>query len=87
MKLQILAPQYKETDEIVKSLLDSVEVQQNVDLTNDVSVIIVNDGTNVRRSEELFKQYSFPIEYHPAEYRSVSATNPTQHLNRCPSLL
>ena len=74
MKLQILVPQYKETDEIVKPLLDSIEVQQNVDLTNDVGVIIVNDGTNVRLSEELFKRYSFPIEYHLAEHRGVSAT-------------
>lgn len=74
MKLQILVPQYKETDEIVKPLLDSIEVQQNVDLANDVGVIIVNDGTDVRLSEELFKRYSFPIEYHLAEHRGVSAT-------------
>ena len=47
MKLQILVPQYKETDEIIKPLLDSIEVQQNVDLANDVGVIIVNDGTDV----------------------------------------
>ena len=51
MKLQILVPQYKETDEIIKPLLDSIEVQQNVDLKNEVGVIIVNDGTDVHLSQ------------------------------------
>lgn len=74
MKLQILVPQYKETDDIVKPLLDSLEVQQNVDLKNDVGVIIVNDGTDVRLSEELLRRYSFPIEYHLHEHKGVSAT-------------
>jgi glycosyltransferase involved in cell wall biosynthesis len=74
MKLQILVPQYKETDEIVKPLLDSIEVQQNVDLKNDVGVIIVNDGTDVHLSQELLNRYSFPIEYHLNEHAGVSAT-------------
>lgn len=39
-RLQILVPQYKETEDIIKPLLDSLEVQQNVDLKNDVGVII-----------------------------------------------
>ena len=74
MKLQILIPQYKETEDIIKPLLDSIEVQQNVDLKNDVGIIIVNDGTDVRLSEEFFKRYSFPIEYHLNEHKGVSAT-------------
>ena len=74
MKLQILVPQYNETDDIVKPLLDSIEVQQNVDLKHDVGVIIVNDGTDVRLSKELFNRYSFPIEYHLGEHKGVSAT-------------
>ena len=74
MKLQILVPQYKETDDIIKPLLDSIEVQQNVDLANDVGVIIVNDGTDVHLSKELFERYSFPIEYHLHEHKGVSAT-------------
>ena len=41
MKLQILVPQYKETDDILKPLLDSIEVQQNVDLKNDDNRVIV----------------------------------------------
>lgn len=74
MKLQILVPQYKETYEIIKPLLDSIEVQQNVDLKNDVGVVIVNDGTDVRLSEDIFSRYSFPIQYHLHEHRGVSAT-------------
>lgn len=74
MKLQILIPQYKETDEIVKPLLDSIEVQQNVDLKHDVGVIIINDGTDVHLSEDLLNRYSFPIEYYLDEHRGVSAT-------------
>lgn len=74
MKLQILIPQYKETDEIIKPLLDSIEVQQNVDLKNDVGVIIVNDGTDVHLSKALFDRYTFPIEYHLHEHGGVSAT-------------
>ena len=73
-RLQILVPQYEETEDIIKPLLDSIEVQQNVDLTNDIGVIIVNDGTNVHLSQELFNRYSFPIEYYFNEHKGVSAT-------------
>ena len=73
-KLQILVPQYKETEDIIKPLLDSIEVQQNVDLANDIGVIIVNDGTDVHLSEDFLKRYSFPIEYHLNEHKGVSAT-------------
>ena len=74
MKLQILIPQYKETEDIIKPLLDSIEVQQNVDLKNEVGVIIVNDGTDTHLSEEFFNRYTFPIEYHLNEHKGVSAT-------------
>lgn len=75
MKLQILVPQYKETDEVIKPLLDSIEVQQNVDLKNDVGVIIVNDCTDVLISDELLSRYSFPIQYHRnKEHKGVSST-------------
>ena len=73
-KLEILIPQYKETEEIIKPLLDSIEVQQNVDLKNEVGVIIVNDGTDVHLSKEFFKRYSFPIKYILNEHKGVSAT-------------
>ena len=72
-KLQFLIPQYKETDDIIKPLLDSIEVQQNVDM-DDIGVIIVNDGTDVHLSQTLFDRYSFDIEYHLNEHKGVSAT-------------
>ena len=64
MRLQILVPQYKETDKEVKPLLDSIAVQQSVDLENDVGVIIVNDGSDVFLSDELINSYPFKIEYY-----------------------
>ena len=74
MKLQILIPQYNETDEIIKPLLDSIELQQNVNLKDEVGVIIVNDGSDIRLSQELFNRYSYKIEYYINEHKGVSAT-------------
>lgn len=73
MKLQILIPQYKETDEIVKPLLDSIALQQCVDF-NEIGVIICNDGTDVYLSDELLKSYPFVVEYYKEPHRGVSAT-------------
>ena len=72
-KLDILVPQYKETDEIVKPLLDSIAVQQSVDFS-EIGVIICNDGTDVRLSDELLHSYPFTVEYHLCEHKGVSAT-------------
>lgn len=74
MKLQILVPQYKETDAIVKPLLDSIEIQQNVDLKNDVGVIIVNDGSDTFLSDDLLNKYTYKIEYYKDKHRGVSGT-------------
>ena len=74
MKLQILIPQYKETDDVLKPLLDSIAIQQNVDLINDVGVIIVNDGSDVRLSDELLTRYPFKVEYYIHDHKGVSAT-------------
>lgn len=74
MKLQILVPQYNETEEIIRPLLDSIEIQQNVDLKNEVGVVIVNDGTDVNLSSEFLGRYSFNIEYYKSEHKGVSAT-------------
>lgn len=73
-KLQILVPQYKETEDIIKPLLDSIEVQQNIDLLHDIGVIIVNDGTDVHLSRDFLDKYSYPIEYYLNEHAGVSAT-------------
>ena len=74
MKLQILIPQYQETNEIIRPLLDSIEIQQNVDLKNDVGVIIVNDGSDVFLTEEFLNRYTYTIDYIKSEHAGVSAT-------------
>jgi len=74
MKLQILIPQYKETEDVIKPLLDSIELQQSVDLKNDVGVIIVNDGTDVHLSREFLDKYTYRIDYYLHEHKGVSAT-------------
>lgn len=73
MKLQIIIPQYKETDEVVKPLLDSIALQQCVDL-KEVGVIIVNDGSDVFLSDGLLNSYPFEVKYIKAEHGGVSAT-------------
>ena len=73
MKLQILVPQYTETDEVIKPLLDSIALQQNVSM-DEVGVVICNDGSNVFLSDELLNSYPFKIEYYKEPHRGVSAT-------------
>lgn len=73
-KLDILIPQYEETDADVKNMLDSIAIQQNVNLKDEVGVIIVNDGSTTFLSDELISSYEFPIEYHKHEHKGVSAT-------------
>ena len=73
MKLQILIPQYKETDEVIKPMLDSIAIQQSIDF-NDIGVIIVNDGSDVFLSDELLSSYPYTIEYYKEEHRGVSGT-------------
>jgi len=73
MKLQILVPQYKETDDIIKPLLDSIMIQQNIDL-NEVGVIITNDGTDIKLSKKFLNSYPFKIEYYHNKHEGVSAT-------------
>lgn len=74
MKLQILVPQYEETDEVLKPLLDSIMVQQSVDLENEVGVIIVNDGSDVFLSDDFINSYPFEIKYFKEQHRGVSGT-------------
>jgi len=74
MKLQILVPQYKETDDVIKPLLDSIAIQQNVNLKDDVGVVIVNDGSDVKLSDGFLGAYPFQVQYHQYPHRGVSAT-------------
>ena len=73
MKLQFLIPQYTETDEIVKPLLDSIAIQQNVSF-DEIGAVICNDGSDVYLSEDFLSSYPFEIEYHKEPHRGVSAT-------------
>lgn len=73
MKLQILIPQYKETDEIIKPLLDSITIQQNIDF-EELGVIICNDGSDVFLTEDFLKSYPFEIQYYKEKHRGVSGT-------------
>ena len=72
MKLQLLVPQYKEDENMVRMLLDSLVLQQGVDL-NEVGVVIVNDGTDVKLSNEFIGSYPFKIKYVHAPHGGVSA--------------
>ena len=73
MKLQILIPQYKETEEIIKPLLDSIAIQQSVDF-NDIGVIICNDGSDVKLSKDFLNSYNYKIDYYECKHQGVSAT-------------
>lgn len=79
MKLQILIPHYKETIDVIKPLLDSIAIQQNVDF-DEVGVIICHDGDE---SEDfvfvgggdpgLLPYYPFSIEQIRIPHSGVSA--------------
>ena len=69
MTLQFLIPHYKESAEVIKPLLDSIAIQQNVDF-NEVGVIICHDGTQDLKLGE----YPFDIKQISKEHSGVSAT-------------
>lgn len=73
MKLQILVPQYREDDEIIRPLLDSIAIQQNVPF-DEIGVVICNNGSDVHLSETLLEAYPFDIQYYLEPHRGVSAT-------------
>lgn len=74
MKLQILIPQYRENEAIVKKLLDSIALQQNVDFMKDFSVIICNDGTDVILDQDFLNSYPYSVFYMAmATHSGVSA--------------
>ena len=73
MKLQILVPQYRETDEVIKPLLDSLAIQQNIPF-DELGVVICNDGSDVSLSDEFLSSYPFRIDYYKEPHRGVSGT-------------
>lgn len=72
--LDILIPTYNESFDVIKTLLDSLSIQQNVDLKNEVGVIICCDGGSFKITEEQMSAYPFTIEFYQCEHKGVSAT-------------
>ena len=72
-KLQFLVPQYKETEEVISFLLDSIECQQGID-KKDIGMIICSDGGEYVLDKKFLKKYSYDIDYVVCKHRGVSAT-------------
>ena len=72
-KIQFLVPQYKENEEIISFLLDSIESQIYVN-KKDIGVIICSDGGEYVLNQEFLDKYSYDIQYVICEHRGVSAT-------------
>ena len=77
MKLQILIPHYKETAEVIKPLLDSIAIQQNIDFS-EIGVIICHDGDEAKDfNKDFLNSYPFLIEQVRQEHKGVSAARNT----------
>lgn len=72
MKLQILVPHYKESFEVIKPLLDSIAIQQQVDFS-EVGVIIAYDGDEATELPDC-NEYPFEVEHIYGRHKGVSAT-------------
>lgn len=71
-KIQFLVPQYKENEETISFLLDSLESQLHVDM-KDIGVIICSDGGEYVLDQDFLDKYSYDIQYVICEHRGVSA--------------
>jgi len=74
MKLQLLVCQYDEPESIIGAFLESVALQVGCDLSNDIGVIICNDGGNTTLSEEYLRKFPYNIEYYLEPHRGLYAT-------------
>ena len=70
-RLQFLVPQYKETEEVISFLLDSIECQVDIN-KNDIGVIICSDGGNYILDQKFLDKYSYDIDYVVCTHRGVS---------------
>ncbi len=71
-RISILVPHYKESESVIRPLLDSIQFQQNIDFSQ-VEVIICADGPDsLDFSNEFLQSYSFDIQYHKEEKGGVS---------------
>lgn len=71
MKLQFLIPHYKETEDVIRPLLDSIKNQIGINFT-DVGAIIVSDGSLVELTEQFLNKYPFKIQHIKSEHVGVS---------------
>jgi glycosyltransferase involved in cell wall biosynthesis len=71
-KIQFLVPQYKENEETISFLLDSIESQLHMD-KKDMGVIICSDGGEYVLDQKFLDKYSYDIQYVICEHRGVSA--------------
>ena len=71
-KIQFLVPQYKEKEETISFLLDSIESQVYVD-KKDMGVIICSDGGEYVLDQKFLDKYSYDIEYVICEHRGVAS--------------
>lgn len=72
-KLNILIPQYNESENDISPLLNSIALQQNINF-DEIGVIICNDGSDILLSDEFLKSYQFDIQYFKEPHKGVSAT-------------
>ncbi len=72
MFLSILVPYYNEGEEVIRPLLDSIQFQQNIDLST-IEVIICKDGESGQDlSQEFLDRYTYSIQYHTEPKGGVS---------------
>ena len=70
--LSILVPHYNEGEEVIRPLLDSIQVQQNTNL-DEIEVVICDDGDDaVLLSDEFLSHYTYDIQYHREPKGGVS---------------
>lgn len=70
--LSVLVPYYNEGESVIKNLLDSIAIQQNVDL-NEIEVVICKDGPDgPELSHEFLDKYPYDIQYHREPKGGVS---------------
>lgn len=72
-RLQFLVPQYKEKEDVISFLLDSIEYQVYID-KKDIGVIICSDGGKYLLDTKFLDKYSYDIDYIVCKHRGVSAT-------------
>ena len=68
----ILVPCYNEGEEVIKNLLDSIAIQQNIDF-KEIEVVICKDGPDgPELSQEFLDKYPYDIQYHREPKANVS---------------